>query len=78
MLDGKRYFACFPDETHAAPRAGEPQTNEPQAGDPQTSEPTAKGRLLTPGLLAALADLDRELRSFLAEAGDEAGDDRGT
>ena len=61
MLDGKRYFACFPDETDATPGADQPHT---------------KGRLLTPGLLAALEDLDRELRSFLKETSDETGDDR--
>jgi hypothetical protein len=61
MLDGKRYFACFPDEAHAGPQA---------------DQPCANARMLTPGLLAALEDLDRELRSFLKETSDEAGDDR--
>jgi hypothetical protein len=56
MLDGKRYFGSFPDETPQAPKQGE--------------EP-AKARLLTPGLLAALEELNRELRSFLNETSDD-------
>ena len=67
MLDGKRYFASFPDEVQAAPKH-ENQDN--------------KARGLTPGLIAALAELDRELRSFLDEASaatsDETSDDRRT
>ena len=69
MLDGKRYFACFPDETRAS-------TGSTAGRAPDPSKPETKGRLLTPGLLAALEDLDRELRSFLKETSDEAGDDR--
>jgi hypothetical protein len=65
MLDGDRYFASFPDETSHAANEG---------------APAARTRLLTPELLAALAELDRELRSFLnetsVEAGHEATDDR--
>ena len=34
-----------------------------------------KARMLTPGLLAALEELDRELRSFLNEASRETSDD---
>jgi hypothetical protein len=56
MLDGNRYFGSFPDET-------------PQA--PKHSEEPAKARLLTPGLLAALEELNRELRSFLNETSDD-------
>jgi len=55
MLDGKRYFAAFPDETNVAP----------------SDAPPAQTRLLTPGLRAALEQLDRELRSFLDEASGE-------
>jgi hypothetical protein len=61
MLDGNRYFGSFPDET-------------PPASQPGT-EPV-KARLLTPGLLAALAELDRELRSFLNETSSETSDGR--
>ena len=56
MLDGSRYFGSFPDETPQAPK--------------QAEEP-AKARLLTPGLLAALEELNRELRSFLNETSDD-------
>ena len=63
-MDGDRYFASFPDET----------ANE---GDRPAK---ARPRPLTPELLAALAELDRELRSFLSrtseDASNEASDDR--
>ena len=66
MLDGNRYFGSFPDETP------QPQPPEPEP---------VKTRLLTPVLLAALAELDRELRSFLNEASNatsnETSDGRG-
>jgi hypothetical protein len=65
MLDGKRYFASFRDEEQAAPKHND-QDN--------------KARRLTPGLIAALAELDRELRSFLdaadGEISNETSDDR--
>jgi hypothetical protein len=51
MLDGKQYFASFPDETPP----------------PKDGEQPGKQRYLTPGLLAALEELNRELRSFLDE-----------
>ena len=63
MMDGSRYFASFPDETSGAARQGE---------EPNTA------RLLTPELLAALADLDRELRSFLGQTGDETSSETST
>jgi hypothetical protein len=60
MLDGKRYFASFPDET------AQPQS---------PGEREIKARMLTPGLLAALEELDRELRSFLNETSRETSDE---
>ncbi len=51
MLDGDRYFASFPDERSQAAH----------------ERAAASKRLLTPELLAALAELDRELRSFVNE-----------
>jgi len=65
MLNGKRYFASFPDEAQVTPKHDD-QDN--------------KARRLTPGLIAALAELDRELRSFLdgadGETSNETSDDR--
>jgi hypothetical protein len=65
MLDGKQYFASFPDEAQATP------THDDEDN---------KARRLTPGLIAALAELDRELRSFLdaadGETSTETSDDR--
>lgn len=63
MLDGSRYFASFPEET-------------PQ-GTQQGEEPI-RARLLTPELLAALAELDRELRSFLDATSDETSPEKST
>jgi len=60
MLDGKRYFGSFPDET--------PQASAKREED---REGEIKARMLTPGLLAALEELDRELRSFLNETSDD-------
>jgi hypothetical protein len=53
MLDGKQYFGSFPDETPQPPK------DSPEPG---------KASFLTPGLRAALEQLDRELRSFLNES----------
>jgi hypothetical protein len=48
--------------------------------DETATDRPAKARPLTPELLAALAELDRELRSFLSrtseDASNEASDDR--
>jgi hypothetical protein len=52
MLDGNRYFGSFPDEAAPTP---------PEQG------PQGKAPPVTPGLLAALEELNRELRSFLDE-----------
>jgi hypothetical protein len=50
MLDGNRYFGCFPDEKRSRDGLRSHRPNR-----------------LTPGLLAALEQLDRELRRFLKQ-----------
>ncbi len=50
MVNGREYFAAFPDEA-------------PAAQDPRHEQVGVK---LTPELRLALADLERELRNFLA------------